>query len=44
MWKRLFDGEAGWPYVLGALIGTLLVAWAGARLARRLTAAWAEEE
>jgi len=39
MWKRLFDGAAGWPYVLGALIGTLLVAWAGARLARRLTAA-----
>jgi small-conductance mechanosensitive channel len=39
MWKRLFDGEASWQYVLAALIGTLLVAWIGARLARRLTAA-----
>ena len=39
MWKRLFDGEAGWQYVLAALVGTLLVAWVGARLARRFTAA-----
>jgi moderate conductance mechanosensitive channel len=39
MWKRLFDGAASWQYVLAALIGTLLVAWIGARLARRFTAA-----
>ena len=39
MWKRLFDGEASWQYVLAALIVTLLVAWVGARLARRFTAA-----
>ena len=39
MWKRLFDGEASWQYVLAALIGTLLVAWIGARVARRFTAA-----
>jgi moderate conductance mechanosensitive channel len=39
MWKRLFDGQASWQYVLAALIGTLLVAWIGARLARRFTAA-----
>jgi small-conductance mechanosensitive channel len=39
MWKRLFDGEADWRYVLAALLGTLLVAWIGARLARRFTAA-----
>jgi moderate conductance mechanosensitive channel len=39
MWKRLFDGEASWQYVLGAVIGAALVAWIGARLARRFTAA-----
>ena len=39
MWKRLFDGEAGWQYVLGAVIATALVAWIGARVARRFTAA-----
>ena len=39
MWKRLFDGQAEWHYILAALIPTLAVAWLGARLARRLTAA-----
>jgi moderate conductance mechanosensitive channel len=39
MWKRLFDGDAGWESVLGALIVTALVAWIGARLARRFTVA-----
>ncbi len=38
MWKRLFDGEASWESVLAALIATALVAWIGARLARRFTA------
>jgi moderate conductance mechanosensitive channel len=39
MWKRLFDGEASWQSVLAALIATVLVAWIGARLARRFTGA-----
>jgi small conductance mechanosensitive channel len=39
MWNRLFDGQADWPYVLAAILGALLVAWIGARLARRFTAA-----
>src|SRR4029453_3210186 len=39
MWKRLFDGGASWQSVLAALIATALVAWIGARLARRFTAA-----
>jgi small conductance mechanosensitive channel len=39
MWKRLFDGQAEWHYVLAALIATLALAWLGARLARRFTAA-----
>jgi moderate conductance mechanosensitive channel len=39
MWKRLFDGQADWQYVLGAVISTLALAWLGAHLARRFTAA-----
>jgi hypothetical protein len=39
MWKRLFDGQADWQYVLAALIATLALAWLGARLARRFTSA-----
>ena len=39
MWKRLFEGQADWQYIVAALILTLAVAWLGARLARRLTAA-----
>ena len=38
MWK-LFDGQADWQYVLGALIATAAVAWVGSRLARRFTLA-----
>src|SRR5687767_3452386 len=39
MWKRLFDGQADWQYVAAALVATLALAWLGARLARRFTAA-----
>ena len=39
MWKRLFDGPADWQYVAAALIATAALAWLGARLARRFTAA-----
>jgi moderate conductance mechanosensitive channel len=39
MWKRVFDGQADWRYVAGALLATLIVAWIGARLARRFTGA-----
>src|SRR5688572_12759519 len=39
MWKRLFDGQADWEYVAAALVATLALAWLGARLARRFTAA-----
>ena len=39
MWKRVFDGQADWKYVLAALAVVSLVAWVGARLARRATAA-----
>ena len=39
MWKRVFDGQADWQYVVVALLATLLLAWIGARLARRFTGA-----
>jgi moderate conductance mechanosensitive channel len=39
MWKRLFDGQADWQYVAGALVAVALIAWIGARLVRRITAA-----
>jgi small conductance mechanosensitive channel len=39
MWKRVFDGQADWKYVLVALAVVSVVAWLGARLARRATAA-----
>ena len=39
MWKRLFDGQAEWQYVFGALLVTFALGWLGARLARRITAA-----
>ena len=39
MWKRLFDGQAEWQYVYGALLVTFALGWLGARLARRITAA-----
>jgi moderate conductance mechanosensitive channel len=39
MWKRLFDGQAEWTSVLAALAAVALLAWLGARLVRRVTAA-----
>jgi small conductance mechanosensitive channel len=39
MWTRVFDGQADWKYVLVALAVVALLAWVGARLARRATAA-----
>lgn len=39
MWKRVFDGQADWQYVLAALAVVSVLAWLGARLARRITAA-----
>lgn len=39
MWKRLFEGEPSWQSIPVALIATALVAWIGARLVRRFTAA-----
>jgi small conductance mechanosensitive channel len=39
VWKRLFDGEGSWQSVLTAIIVTALLAWIGARVARRFTAA-----
>jgi moderate conductance mechanosensitive channel len=39
MWKRIFDGQADWKYVLAALAVVALVAWIGSRLVRRATAA-----
>src|SRR5215218_4004994 len=39
MWTRLFDGQADWTYVAAALAAVILLAWLGARLVRRVTAA-----
>jgi moderate conductance mechanosensitive channel len=39
MWKRVFDGEADWTYVLTAFAAVTLLSWVGSRLARRGTAA-----
>jgi moderate conductance mechanosensitive channel len=36
MWRRLFEGQAGWEPILLALIPTLAAAWIASRLARRL--------
>jgi moderate conductance mechanosensitive channel len=36
---RLFDAPADWRLVVAAILPTLVIAWLGARLARRLTAA-----
>ena len=38
-WKRLFVGPVEWQLVAAAVIPTLLIAWIGARLARRAAAA-----
>jgi small conductance mechanosensitive channel len=39
MWKRLFDGPVEWQLVVAALVPTLVLAWLGARLAKRAAAA-----
>ena len=39
MWERVFEGPVDWRLVIGAAIPTLIVAWLGARLVRRLAAA-----
>jgi moderate conductance mechanosensitive channel len=38
-WKRLFTGPAEWQLVIAAVIPTLILAWLGARLAKRFAAA-----
>ena len=38
MWRRLFDGPVEWQLIAAAVIPTLLLAWLGARLAKRLAA------
>ena len=38
-WKQLFIGPAEWQRVIAALVPTLVLAWIGARLARRFAAA-----
>lgn len=38
-WRRLFDGPVEWQLVAAALIPTLVLAWLGARLAKRAAAA-----
>lgn len=38
MWRRIFDGPIAWTTVVLALAPAALIAWAVARLARRLTA------
>ena len=38
MWKRVFDGQSDWKYVLAALAAVTLLSWVGSRLARRGTA------
>jgi small-conductance mechanosensitive channel len=39
MWKRVFDGQADWKYVLMGMAVVTLLSWLGARLARRATSA-----
>ena len=39
MWRRLFDGPVEWQLIVAAVVPTLVLAWLGARLARRLAAA-----
>lgn len=38
-WRRLFDGPVEWQLVAAALVPTLVLAWIGARLAKRAAAA-----
>ena len=39
MWRRLFDGPVEWQVIVAAALPTLLLAWIGARFARRITTA-----
>jgi small-conductance mechanosensitive channel len=39
MWRRLFDGPVEWQLIVAAVLPTLVLAWLGARVARRLAAA-----
>ena len=39
IWRRLFDGPVEWQLVAAAVIPTLILAWIGARLARRVATA-----
>ena len=39
MWTRLFDGPLRWDLIVAAVVPTVIVAWAAARVARRLAAA-----
>jgi small conductance mechanosensitive channel len=36
MWTRLFDGPVNWQQIVGAVVPTTILAWLGARLAKRL--------
>ena len=38
LWKRLFDGPVEWQLVAAAVIPTLILAWIGARIAKRVAA------
>jgi small-conductance mechanosensitive channel len=39
MWSRLFDGPVEWRLIVAAILPTTILAWLGARIARRLAAA-----
>jgi small conductance mechanosensitive channel len=39
MWRRLFDGPVEWQLIVAAVVPTAVLAWLGARIARRLAAA-----
>lgn len=39
MWERLFGSSVDWRLLAAAIVPTLVIAWLGARLARRLAAA-----
>jgi small-conductance mechanosensitive channel len=39
MWKRFFDSPPEWHVIVAAVIPTVILAWIGARIARRIAAA-----
>jgi small conductance mechanosensitive channel len=39
MWRRLFDGPVQWQQIVAAVAPTVVLAWLGARIAKRLAAA-----